>query len=82
MFSIEPARHDLPINVCHEKTEKKGKRKYGGDKELGSVSVGTGIRHGEKTGLGVFQFEVFICEFFTVDRFSTGTAKQLDFSFK
>ena len=29
------------------------------------------IRHGEQEGFGMFQFEVFILEFLSVDRFTT-----------
>jgi hypothetical protein len=32
----------------------------GGDEELRAVSVFASIRHGQKSGLGVLKFEVFI----------------------
>lgn len=35
------------------------------------VRVGTGIGHGKETRLGVFQGEVLIFEFVTVDGFTT-----------
>ena len=47
---------------------------YSGDEELGAVGVGTGIGHGEKTGLGVSQFEVLIREFLAVDGLASGSA--------
>lgn len=34
----------------------------GGDEKLGSVGVRSGIGHGEKTRLGVFELEVFVSE--------------------
>jgi len=65
MFSIKPACNDLPINICLKKRERK--RKYCGNKKLGSIGVWTGICHGGITRLGVLQFEVFVSEFFAVD---------------
>ena len=72
MFPIKPVCHNLhPVNDSLSKAE------YSSDEELGSIGVWTGICHGEKTWFGVLQFEVFVCEFFTVDGFSTGAALQL-----
>jgi len=51
---------------------------YSGDEELGTIGIGTGVCHGEKTGFGMLQFEVFVCEFLTIDGFSTSTATKLD----
>lgn len=73
MFPIKPACHDL-ITSIH--TWEGGG--YSGDEELGTIGVGTGVSHGEETGFGMLQFEVFVCEFLTIDRFSAGTALKLD----
>lgn len=45
---------------------------------MGTIGVGAGVCHGEKTGFGMLQFEVFVCEFLTIDGFSTGAAIELD----
>lgn len=34
----------------------------GGDEELGTVRVTPGVGHGQETGPGVFQIEIFISE--------------------
>jgi hypothetical protein len=73
MFPIKPACHDLITSIHIWK----GVR-YSGDEELGTISVGAGVCHGEETGFSMLQFEVFVCEFLTIDGFSTGTAVKLD----
>lgn len=45
---------------------------HGGDEELRSVGVGTGVGHRHDSGSGVLQGEVLVLEFVTVDGFSTG----------
>jgi hypothetical protein len=39
---------------------------------LGAIGVGTGVGHGKETFFGMLQFEVFVAEFLTIDRFSSG----------
>lgn len=39
----------------------------GSDEELGAIGVLSGVGHGEKTGLGVLQLEVLVCELVAVD---------------
>lgn len=39
----------------------------GGDEELGSVGVATGVGHGQETLLGVLELEVLIGELLAVD---------------
>jgi hypothetical protein len=68
VLSIEPTRHNLSKSVQFYNGG------YSGDEKLGAVGVGTGISHGEETGLGVPQFEILICEFLAIDGFSSGTA--------
>jgi hypothetical protein len=41
----------------------------GGDEELRAIGVFAGVGHAEKTGLGVLQLEVFICELVAVNGF-------------
>jgi len=43
----------------------------GGDEELRTVGIGTGIGHGEHTRLGMGLLEVLVCELLTVDRLAT-----------
>jgi len=50
---------------------------YSGDEELGAVGVGAGVGHGKKTWFGVSQSEVLVCEFLTVDGFSTSSTVAL-----
>lgn len=45
----------------------------GTDEELGAVSVGTGIRHGQSTGAGMLELEALVCESAAVNRFSAAT---------
>lgn len=42
------------------------------DEELRSIGVGTSVGHRHDTWTGVFQGEVFVCEFATVDGFASG----------
>jgi len=44
----------------------------GGDEELGTVGVGTGIGHGQETGSGVSFLEVLIGELLAIDGLATG----------
>lgn len=44
---------------------------HSGDKELGSVGVGTGVGHRHDSRSGVLQGEVFILEFVSVDGFAS-----------
>ena len=44
-----------------------------GDEELGAVSVGTSVGHGEKVGLGVLVDEVLVGELHAVDGLTTST---------
>lgn len=46
---------------------------YGSDKELGTVRVGSSVGHGQQSGLGVLELEVFIGKLVAVDGLSTGT---------
>ena len=41
------------------------------EKELWAVGVWPGVSHGEDSGSGVLQLEVFVGELFTVDWFTT-----------
>lgn len=43
----------------------------GGDEELGAVGVGTGVGHGEETGLVMAKLEVLIGKLGTVDGLAT-----------
>lgn len=45
----------------------------GGDEELRTVGVGSGVGHGQQSRLGVLELEVLIGELVTVDGLSTGT---------
>jgi len=45
----------------------------GGDEELRSVGIFTSVSHGKEARLGVFELEIFICEFVSVDGFSTSS---------
>jgi len=45
----------------------------GGDKELATVGVWSAVSHGQETWSNVFFDEVFVSEFFAVDRFSAGS---------
>ena len=44
----------------------------GADEELRTVGVGAGICHAENAWAGVLEREVFVGEFFAVDRFAAG----------
>ena len=43
-----------------------------GDEKLGTIRAGASIGHAKQARLGVFEFEVFVCEFLTVDALATG----------
>lgn len=43
----------------------------GGDEELGTVGVGTGVGHGKQTGAVVLQLEVLISELLAIDGLAT-----------
>jgi hypothetical protein len=43
------------------------------EEKLRSVGVWSSVGHGKLTSLGVFNFEVFIIEFVSIDRFTTGS---------
>jgi len=45
----------------------------GGDEELGSVGVLSGVGHGKETGLGVGELEVLVLELLAVDGLSTSS---------
>mmetsp|Transcript_62401 Transcript_62401/g.71567 ORF Transcript_62401/g.71567 Transcript_62401/m.71567 type:complete len:201 (+) Transcript_62401:2354-2956(+) len=45
----------------------------GGDEKLTSVGVGSSIGHGQESGLGVLQAEVFIFEFVSINRFTSSS---------
>jgi len=45
----------------------------GGDEELGTVGVWTRISHGQETNIVMFDYEVFVGEFLTINRFSAST---------
>ena len=45
----------------------------GGNEELRTVGVGTGVGHAQQSRLGVLELEVLILELVAVDRLATGT---------
>jgi len=45
----------------------------GGQKKLTTIGVWSTVGHGQKTWSSVLFDEVFVCEFFAVDRFTAGT---------
>lgn len=51
---------------------------HGGDEELGSVGVGTGVGHRHDTGTGVSQDEVLILELVAVDGLASGSVVVLE----
>ena len=53
---------------------------HGGDEELGPVSVGAGVGHGEKAGRAVLHQEVLVVEFGSVDGLTTGSIEILKIS--
>ena len=52
----------------------------GGDEELGPVSVGPGVGHGEKAGRAVLHQEVLIVEFRSVDGLAASSIEILKIS--
>ena len=52
----------------------------GGDEELGPVSVGPGVGHGEEAGGAVLHQEVLIVEFRSVDRLAASSIESLKIS--
>ena len=52
----------------------------GGDEELGPVSVGAGVGHGEKAGGAVLHQEVLVVELWAVDGLTAGTIEILEIS--
>ena len=52
----------------------------GGDEELGPVSVGPGVGHGEKAGGAVLHQEVLIVEFRSVDGLAASSIEILKIS--
>lgn len=46
---------------------------HGGDEELGSVGIGTGVRHRQNPETGMLQGEVFIRELVAIDGLTAGT---------
>ena len=46
--------------------------RHRGDKELRSIGICSGIGHREQSDFGVLQFEVFIVELLSVNRFAAG----------
>ena len=52
----------------------------GGDEELGPVSVGAGVGHGEKAGRAVLHQEVLVVELWAVDGLTARTIEILEIS--
>ena len=82
VFAVQPTNKKKYI-----KTQKQQKRLFqhfldqifslncnsGGDKELATVGVWSAVSHGQETWSNVLFDEVFVSEFFAVDRFSAGS---------
>jgi len=79
MFPIKPGSDDLSSSAPPIPGEKRGEGEgwYSSDEELRSVGVWTGVCHGKKTWFRVLQFEILVCEFLSINGFSTRTTTQL-----
>ena len=79
MFPIKPGSDDLSLSAPPITGEKKrgGGGGYSSDEELRSVGVWTGVCHGKKTWFRVLQFEILVCEFLSINGFSTRTTTLL-----
>lgn len=51
---------------------------HGGNEELRSVGVGSGVGHRHDSGAGVLQDEVFVLELVSVDGFASGSVMVLE----